>query len=231
MAKSRGVLLSDINSCEENSSRCSCLKNGRKCSRSSCRCINCNNTSQEREHPQHVKFNKGCKCGISRKGKDDFVACQDGERKSKCPCLRNNWDCTSSCKCVNCGNSRPVQSSVFPEEKEKQERNRSVHTTYKRSKGVDFLANKGFQISCGPWTAFESIMLCVVVEVIGLTDIDCSAKTVADVYNFVAMSQIVREMRLPCGFKSFLKVTGKLKHMHAKHSVFESLLDSTDNVI
>ena len=45
-------------------------------------------------------------CGNGRKVDDtEYVACKDKDnRKSKCPCLRDNLGCTSDCRCRNCGN-------------------------------------------------------------------------------------------------------------------------------
>ena len=40
----------------------------------------------------------------SVKSDPKFVACVDGRRRSRCPCLKANQGCKIACKCKNCGN-------------------------------------------------------------------------------------------------------------------------------
>lgn len=227
MAKSRGVV--DITSCiESRTSRCSCLKKGQTCTRL-CRCVNCKNASQVEKSPsgQH----KGCTCGSMKNVKSAFVTCKDNvERKSRCPCLRLGTKCTSSCRCSNCGNNKDC-----PDKRSSNvtsiTRKRSNPEKYKRMRGADYLANKGFVVSNGPWTNLESIILFVVIEVIegSGNGVALNSLNVAELYNFVVSSEKVKEIGLAVTYKPFSSIVGKLSWLNEKHSLHESLMDSKIN--
>ncbi|KAK2562580.1 hypothetical protein P5673_014263, partial [Acropora cervicornis] len=80
-------------------SKCPCVAGGIGCT-DVCRFFNCGNISVKR----------GCRCGVGRKRKGagdpqaSHKSCQDGLRKSKCPCVAGGIGCTDVCRCFNCGN-------------------------------------------------------------------------------------------------------------------------------
>ena len=45
-------------------------------------------------------------------------------------------------------------------------RKRTTPEIYKRCKGIQFLAKEGFEISVGPWTEMETLILSVTEELI-----------------------------------------------------------------
>ena len=216
MAKQKGE--GSIVSCDNHSSRCSCVKRGEKCARH-CRCVNCKNSSKEDMHPG-TSINKGCTCGMTKKGDATYVSCQDGTlRKSKCPCLHKNTYCSSSCKCFNCGNTRGGCNPTCTTSPSGKKRKRCNPEPYKRTRGTDYLADRGFDIASGPWTELESTILYVVIEVIKSTGIPLTSKSISELYNFVASSKTISEMALPVAYKSFAKIVGKISFLNSKHSV------------
>ena len=229
MAKSRGVV--DISSCiESQTSRCSCLKKGQTCTRV-CRCVNCKNPSLLEMSASGM--HKGCTCGSAMKKavKSDFITCASADnvaRKSRCPCLRIGTKCTSSCRCSNCGNNKEcpdIRSSNATIIKRK----RRNPETYKRMRGADYLASRGFVVSNGPWTNLESIILFVVTEVINGSGVVLNSLNIAELYNFVVSSEKVKEIGLAVTYKPFSSIVGKLSQLNEKHSVHESLMNSNHN--
>ena len=224
LMQKRSKAKENVVSCGINSSRCSCVKRGEKCARE-CRCVNCENSSKEEMRPV-TGTNKGCTCGIMKKGDATYVSCKNGAlRKSKCPCLRKNTYCCSSCKCFNCGNKSDESNPTCTATSSGKKRRRCNPEPYKRTRGANYLV-ESFDITSGPWTELESTILYVVIEVINSTSIHLSSQSISELYNFVASSQTINEMALPVAYKSFAKIVGKLSFVNSKHSVFQSLMDS-----
>lgn len=98
-------------------------------------------------------------------------------------------------------------------------------------RGADYLANKGFVVSNGPWTNLESIILFVVIEVIegSGNGVALNSLNVAELYNFVVSSEKVKEIGLAVTYKPFSSIVGKLSWLNEKHSLHESLMDSKIN--
>ncbi|XP_028417638.1 uncharacterized protein LOC114542086 [Dendronephthya gigantea] len=199
MAKSKQKDVSKSCDPQANMPSCSCVKNGKKCSRK-CRCIMCINSQDLKKTVADGKM-KGCTCGRGKKG----VFCQDrSTRKSKCPCLKRNIYCSYRCDV---------------------KRKRSHPETYKRVKGVEYLANNGFEIFEGPWTKLESFILLIVLEVIKCAGLSLVPNNIIELYNFFALSKVVKEMNLPISYKSTKRILGKLKYINSKHSVFKTFMD------
>ena len=177
---------------------------------------------------------RGCTCGNGKKSAD-FTACKNSEkRKSKCPCLRAKIFCTSSCKCLRCGNCDGSKSNTATNTNKDLEspfgskRKRCNPDPYKRSSSANYLAEHmhGFDISSGPWTQLETLLLYVVVDLIRSTSMELSATTVSALFNFITGSEKVKEMLLPVAYKPMKSIIGKLEYMRSKHNVFNSLLDT-----
>ena len=106
--KSRKGDRANMKSCtdvDSQQTKCACFKLGRTCTRLY-RCKNCDNSATTERKFQPKKNRKSCMCGNRRKVDDtEYVAGKDkDQRKSKCPCLRDNLGCTSDSCCRNCGN-------------------------------------------------------------------------------------------------------------------------------
>ena len=70
-------------------------------------------------------------------------------------------------------------------------RKRISSESYKHSKGVDYLVNRGFEISAGPWTKLETLTLSVVGELIKTIGLTVSPSNIARLYNYVVCSNTV----------------------------------------
>ena len=233
MAKSRQKNVT--RSCDSETAKhtCSCVKAGKACSRD-CRCIGCVNYQVPVKLVPDSKT-KGCTCGSTKKNSSN-ISCQDAGmlRKSKCPCLKKNTYCSYRCKCSSCGNkcvdtqgqdvgSEPNGMSTSIKRK------RSQPEPYKRSKGVDYLAKKGFEIVEGPWTKLETLSLFVVVNLIESFNVNFSHMNIVELYDFIACSSKVKEIGLPIAYKPSNRVLRKLSYMNSKHSVFQSLMDAVND--
>ena len=190
-----------------------------------CRCINCNN--QGLQEKGAVSKRKGCTCGLLNKVTGKRVACKDYvDWKSRCPCLRIGVKFDSVCRCTNCGNGTDCPekrcSNTTP-----SKRKRTNPQRYKRIRGTDYLAKQGFTVSSGPWTKLESIFLSVVIEVIDGSGVVLNSENIAEWYNFVVSSDKVKEIGMAITYKSLSSIIGKLSHLKEKHSLHESLMNTT----
>ena len=98
---------------------------------------------------------RGCRCGVGQKSKGagephaSQKSCQDGLRKSKCPCVAGGIGCTEVCRCFNCGNI--VQARADPGKTPKRKkRNRATVSPYKRKKGSQFMIGQNAEVDHGP---------------------------------------------------------------------------------
>ncbi|CAB4034344.1 Hypothetical predicted protein [Paramuricea clavata] len=216
---------------EPGQSKCSCFKLGQPCGRL-CRCKDCCNplNESERKFRPARKNRKACMCGNGRKESDgEFVSCKDKDsRKSKCPCLRDNVGCTSDCRCRHCGNiyNSPddLPGKRQPEDepaafKGKAKRRRSNPQSYKRIKGAVFASNQDGELSSGIWTELETIMLVVIQEILFLTDLPSEPANITSLYQFIAASEFVTEIKLPIVKKEAVEVQAKLEEMVAKQQL------------
>ena len=94
-------------------------------------------------------------------------------------------------------------------------------------RGADYLAKQGFTVSSGPWTKLESIFLSVVIEVIDGSRVVLNSKNIAELYNFVVSSDKVKEIGTAITYKSLSSIIGKLSHLKEKHSLHETLMNTT----
>ena len=224
MAKNRGV--GDIVSCVKENLKCCCTLKGVSCTRD-CRCVNCENF--ESVSKKVSINNKGCSCGKSKKREVAHVSCVDNpSRKSKCPCLRQNWYCAMVCCCYNCGNQINPPNNITNESNNEAppviKRKRSHPEPYKRSKGTSYLASNEFELTSGPWTKLETVLLQIVLEVLHSTKVDASPLNIHALYDFVVCFPLVKEMALQCSQKCLKSICGKLKHENSKSEVFNSLI-------
>lgn len=105
-------------------------------------------------------------------------------------------------------------------------RKRTNPQTYKRMRGVDYLAKEGFVLSNGPWTNLECIVLFVVTEVINYSGVAMNSQNVAELYNYVVSSEKVKDFGLAVTYKPFSSIVGKLSQLNEKHSFYKSMMDS-----
>ena len=93
-------------------------------------------------------------------------------------------------------------------------------------RGADYLAKQGFTVSSGPLTKLESIFHSV-IEVIDGSGVVLNSKNIAELYKFVVSSDKVKEIGMAITYKSLSSIVGKLFHLKEKHSVHESLMNTT----
>ena len=160
------------------------------------------------------------------KGKEIVVCRDESQRRSRCPCLPIGANCTTICRCSNCGNNGNSPDKKSPNVTG-HKRNRRNPQTYKRMRGADFLASKEFEVSNGPWTNLETIILYVVTEVIEDSGVPSTSLNIADLFNFGVSSEKMKEIGLAVTYKPFSSIAGKFSHLNDKHFLYESLMDSS----
>ena len=81
--------------------KCPCFLNGKQCSSSNCKWLNCSNRKVQNDDVQ-----TSCRCGEYNKSKKIESSCSDleGRRRTKCPCYRKNKPCSEKCSCIGCQN-------------------------------------------------------------------------------------------------------------------------------
>jgi hypothetical protein len=70
------------------------------------------------------------------------------------------------------------------------------------------------------------LALVIILEVIKSNSLPVSVNNIMRLYNFVALSDKVKEMAIPIAYKHSKKIVGKLSHINSKHGSFQSLIDS-----
>lgn len=204
-------------------SKCPCNSKMQSCTRK-CRCYNCMNQHNEKMTPQkrYINFQRpkrGCTCGSASKQKiPNLISCRDGKRKTKCPCLAGGFGCTDNCRCYNCGNIFQVGgiSTAIPNQ-ERKRRNRETVSPYKRRKGADFMELQGAVIKSGPWRVLETLCLLVCREVLLSSHLPVNSATLAQLYNFVAESHRMREMSIGIATKSTAQIAAKFARLSEQH--------------
>ena len=198
---------------------CPCVRKGKTCTRI-CICMNCCNAGQTVFTTADSSLNNmniTCRCGQNAAKNTSFVACQDGKRKSKCPCLGYGKGCSIACQCKGCGNihgssSRAPRSSVRGKRKR-------VEAIYRRENSSAFLRSAGMSTNAGPWTNYESILLVNTIKILSLTTITLSAKNISILFNFVVESiQAKRSPFSPSG-KTTSQISAKMEFFGRKQAV------------
>ncbi|XP_031559544.1 uncharacterized protein LOC116295769 [Actinia tenebrosa] len=208
--------------------RCPCVRRGKMCSRL-CRCRKCNNvmesnavrqTQEEVKRLNDVSF--ACSCGRSKKNKDPaYEACKDGERKSKCKCLKYGVKCSATCECYNCCNGKSDKEKE--ETPSKKRRCRENPSPYKRRKGMQFLNEESLGVHSGSWTRFETYVLIESVSLISTTSITAKPKSLASLYNYVAKYANAKDNKMHMAMKTASQINGKLLHIQSVQDISELL--------
>ena len=155
------------------------------------------------------------------------MACSDGKRKTKCPCVRNETQCGSHCFCKNCGNcdksSLNLPSSDSPRS---LKRKRDNPSPFKKQCSAEFLASKGIHPSSGPWTTHETCLLLGCASLIRVTAVEPSVQNITMLYNNIINSEVSRRMCYPIREKTLTQVSRKLSHLAEKQVVLHTLGNS-----
>lgn len=198
-----------------------------------CQCYNCCNPFNSEAKVTSSSRLECCRCGRGKKITDNKVtSCRDcpGKRKSKCPCLKSGVSCSNACHCVGCDNPHnettkkgciSPQSPSLP-----KKRKRSNPDPYKRKGGSEYLSSQGFDVSSGHWRDLETLLLLVVCEVLAFSNLHEVSQNVITLYNFVAGSNQVTQMKLDIATKRSAQVVGKLLHVKNRHSVVKDLMNN-----
>lgn len=91
--------------------------------------------------------------------------------------------------------------------------------SYKRIKGAVFASNQDGELASGVWTELESIMLVVIQEILFLTDLPSEPANIVSLYQFIASSEYVSEIKLPVVKKEAVEIQGKMEEMVAKQQL------------
>ena len=211
-------------------SPCPCLKQEIACTRF-CRCKGCKSKTliyletEESQNPSEDLFctsNTSCRCGEDKVKYDaNFVACNDGQRKSKCPCLKLGRPCKATCHCKNCANPiaakiPPNVDDISPPSEINRKRKRTGTFHYKRVRSADYLISRNLEPVSKIWTAFEQSLLLTVTAFVVSTLVSPSLENIPRLYNHVAESQHCQEAEFPIRTKNALQFAGKLKQPQEK---------------
>ena len=88
-----------------------------------------------------------------------------------------------------------------------------------------FAANQDGELSSGIWTELETIMLVVIQEILFLTDLPSEPANITSLYQFIAASEFVTEIKLPIVKKEGIEVQAKLEEMVAKQQLMLASLN------
>ena len=142
-------------------SRCPCVQKGSSCIRV-CRCKSCGNKDKDKDSESNTE--KGgrtdgvtglsCRCReVNAKSDPKYVACVDGIRRSRCPCLKANQGCGTACVCKNCGNPNGYNKNIVASPVGRK-RKRESGSPYKRVRSANYLASVNVQPSQKLWTVY-----------------------------------------------------------------------------
>ena len=199
--------------------RCPCIGKGVSCSRD-CRCKRCQN-KQAYQKPKEAGFSLSCKCKVDKvKSNEEYVACSDGKRKTKCPCVRNETQCGSRCLCKNCGNCGTSSLNLQSLTPRSRKRKRDNPSPFKKQCSAEFLASNGIHPSSGPWTTHETCLLLGCASLISVTAVEPSVQNITLLYNNITTS---RRMCYPIREKTVTQVSRKLSHLAEKQTVLNIL--------
>lgn len=149
-----------------------------------------------------------------------FVACVDGRRRSRCPCLKANQGCNIACACKNCGNpnGENKKSVISPV---KRKRKRESASPYKRVRSADYLTSVNVEPNQKLWTVYEQCLLMTVASFLASTLVSPSVDNVVHLFNHIANSSICKESKFPIRAKNNLQIAGKLRQLEKKKNVLK----------
>ena len=168
-----------------------------------------------------------CKCGVDKvKSDKEYVACIDGKRKTKCPCVRNETQCGSRCLCKNCGNCDKISVNLQSSTPRSLKRKRDNPSPFKKQCSAEFLASKGIHPSSGPWTTHETCLLLCCASLLRVTAVEPSVQNITLLYNNIINSEVSRRKCYPIREKTLTQVSRKLSHLAEKQTVLHTLGNS-----
>lgn len=162
-----------------------------------------------------------CRCGeVNAKSYPKYIACVDGIRRSRCPCLKANQGCGTACVCKNCGNPNGKNKKIVASPIGRK-RKRESRSPYERVRSADYLASVNVQPSQKVWTVYEQCLLMTVASFLTSTLVSPSADNVVYLFNQVANSSICKESKFPIRAKNNLQIAGKLQQLEKKRDVLK----------
>ena len=96
---------------------------------------------------------------------------------------------------------------------QQRKRKRETISTYKRTKGVQFMRNECAPVTSGPWSVLETLCLVVCKEVLLINGLPTNSSNFTLLYNLVAESNEVKELSLTVAVKSTAQVAAKMTHL------------------
>ena len=156
-----------------------------------------------------------CRCGEKNKKNTDFKACSNfgGQRKTTCPCFKNNSRCTENCRCCGCENKFGKRSlcegneTIVP-----RKRFRVDLHHHKKDSTEDYLLRHGMEVVQGKWSDFENVFLFVVVSF--LREIVATDVTLENIYKFfnAAEKHLVIDEKYKVREKSIGQISSKIPY-------------------
>ena len=154
------------------------------------------------------------------------MACIDGIRKTKCPCVRNERQGGASCLCKNCGNCGKSSINLTSSTPTSLKRKRDNPSPFKKQCSAEFLASKGIHPSSGPWTTYETCLLLGCASLIRVTAVEPSVQNITLLYNNIINSEVSRRKCYPIREKTLTQVCRKLSNLAEKQTVLHTLENS-----
>lgn len=211
-------------SCLHSQSRCPCVEKGEFCTHN-CRCKSCNNgKGEDKDVLPGQRNDVSCTCGINKVKRNKLiVACKDGERKSKCPCLRARQECSYLCRCTYCGNGNDSTNKTTPDSKGTLKWKHTSPSPYKKRRSVEYLKSMNKEPLSGPWTTYDTCLLYYTISVIGATVVPLSVENIQLLYDCAA------EKGKTSGYlirtKTLSQVSQKLRCLEQKQKIAPVLLN------
>ena len=168
--------------------KCSCKTGCKKGGVKNCPCViakrNCGIKCKCRKCENNKTIKKAlggkCRCGTSVQKKFSCVNVE-GERASKCPCLRSKQGC-KECLCLNCSNpfgiNKPAEAGENPPDSKKKP---SLHKLMSEGKQTSIDVDK---IDC--WNTNETVSLYVVAEMVRVNRGQFCFDSICTLYDIVS---------------------------------------------
>lgn len=185
------------------------------------------NTSLQGSHfSPPLMDNKRCTCGQKGKHYSTTERCIPVKKRytsvSLCPCLANSQPCTSACICNNCSNPngvKPNTNSARP-----KQRQRYKHVWQQTPpKSSSFAALLQEDVTRGPCTQFEYILISQIVKHLCLKRIDPDVDVIHVIYTACTDLVSAFKMSWPLGSKNEEEVNTILQEHDKNRKVFEAV--------
>ena len=175
--------------------------------------------------PTSPKRKKKCTCGKTQQPamKQHCIEIQKKYTSMiLCPCLTAKQPCSTSCICKNCNNPHGSKS----QKSKMQERKRQWHawqSTYTQEKSSMFALEHQEDISKGPCTLIEYLLVALIVKHIYQREVECTMDTVHAIYQACIAVALAMKLTIPLGAKNKKEISNILQEYEKIRKNFEAI--------